>query len=133
MKTGGTIGLVLMLALAGCETAMQPAGPVAEAFTPGDEIVTPPWAERRPSPADYLQVYPPKARRLGVNSSVRLDCTVRDDRRLDCTPQWEEVPDLGFGAAGVEVSRLFVMKKTDDPELQPGKKVSLPIRFMLAE
>jgi hypothetical protein len=131
LKSGICLAVVCTSLLAGCETA--PPWAAASYVLEPDQISTPPWAESGPSPEDYLRVYPGKARRLGVEAVVRLPCTIRDDRRLDCQPGWEEVPDLGFDAAGIEVSRLFVVKKTEDPNLQPGKQVTLPVRFVLSE
>lgn len=131
----GKIALALAgaAALAACATSPPPLASQPKPYvSPSDTVSLPPWAESGPGPDDYLEVYPPVARRQVVNSSVRLQCTIRDDRRLDCTPAWEEVPGLGFDKAALEVSRLFVMKKTDDPDLQPGKQVVLPIVFRLA-
>lgn len=99
--------------------------------TPSDEISMPPWAESGPSPEDFFRVYPAKAREAGIESDVRLQCTIRDDRKLACKRYWEEYPDLGFDIAGLAVSTLFVVKRSDDPKLQPGKEVILPVSFRL--
>jgi hypothetical protein len=114
---------VLAAALIGaCQTAPE---------SPSDYITMPLWAESGPRVEDYFRVYPLEARRLGIESDVRLRCTIRDDRKLDCQRDWEQYPDMGFDIAGLAVSNLFVLKKTDDPNLQPGKQVILPISFRL--
>ena len=137
MKFADAICLAATLALAAGCTTVEPRSVFAPpgVFTPpvSDTVITPVWAESGPAPADFLRVYPGKALRLAIESRVQLDCTVRDDRKLDCTPIWEEYPDMGFGAAGVEVSRLFVVRADYSPDVQPGKKVILPIEFRLAE
>jgi len=108
-------------------------GACATGETPSDYITMPPWAESGPKPEDFFRVYPAKARAAGIESHVRLQCTIRDDRTLDCKRLWEEYTDMGFDIAGLAVSTLFVVKRTDNPNLQPGKTVILPISFQLEE
>ena len=115
--------------VAGCVT--DP--PTAAEPPVSDKVLIPAWAESGPSPADFLRVYPPKALRLEIESQVHLKCTIRDDRRLDCTPIWEEYADLGFGAAAVTVSRLFVVRADYSPDAQPGSTVTVPITFVLSD
>ena len=103
------------------------------ASTPQDTASWPPWAEKAPGPNDYLRVYPPKAKALGAASSVRLTCTILRDRKLDCATQWEQHPGQGFGEAALKVSRLYVVKKSIEPELQPGKIVIVPVRFAVED
>jgi hypothetical protein len=103
------------------------------ASTPPDTASWPPWAEKAPGPNDYLRVYPAKAKQLGAESSVRLTCTIKRDRRLDCATQWEQHPGQGFGEAALKVSKLYVVKTSIEPELQPGKIVIVPVRFALED
>jgi hypothetical protein len=119
------IGAAVLLALTACGLIEEPP--------PSDEISMPPWAESGPTASDYLRVYPLDARRNGLESVVYLDCTIRNDRKLDCRPQRKEDPDNGFGVAAMAVSNLFVVKRSDDPNIQPGKQVVLPIVFRLVE
>jgi hypothetical protein len=120
-----TFWAALAIALLGaCQTADERAS---------DVIITPAWAESGPRAEDYLRVYPARAREAGIESHVRLTCTIRSDRKLDCKPSWEEIPDMGFGVAALAVSNLFVVKRTDDPTIQPGKQVILPIVFRLTD
>lgn len=117
-------GMVLaatLLASAACATA------------PPDTASWPAWAEKAPLPADYLRVYPKKAKDLGAKSSVRLLCTIRSDRKLNCETQWEQHPGEGFGESALKVSRLYVVKKSIEPEIQPGKRVIVPVRFALED
>ena len=116
---------VLAFALLGaCQSAEE---------RPSDEISIPPWAESGPRPEDYFRVYPAGARELGIESRVRLRCVIRDDRKLDCKRYWEEYPDMGFDIAALAVASLFVVKRTDDPKIQPGNEVILPISFRLEQ
>jgi Gram-negative bacterial TonB protein C-terminal len=103
------------------------------ASTPPDTASWPPWAEKAPGPEDYLRVYPKKAKQLGAESSVRLTCTIKRNRRLDCETQWEQHPGQGFGQAALKVSKLYVVKKSIEPEIQPGKIVIVPIAFRLSD
>jgi len=112
---------VVLLACAACASA------------PPDTASWPPWAEKAPGASDYLRVYPAKAKELGAESSVRLACTIRRDRKLDCVTQWEQHPGQGFGDAALKVSQLYVVKKSIEPELQPGKIVIVPIRFQIED
>jgi hypothetical protein len=116
--------------LAACESVPPPFAVTPD---PSDEISMPPWAESGPKAEDYFRVYPLVARRAGIESDVRLSCTIRDDRKLDCKPNWEEYPGYGFDVAALAVSNLFVVKRLDDPNIQPGKQVILPISFRLVE
>src|SRR5262245_30134004 len=72
----------------------------------------PAWAETAPQQADYLRVYPKKAKQLGAASSVRLACTILRDRKLDCATEWEQHPGQGFGEAALKVSKLYLVKKS---------------------
>ena len=101
------------------------------ASTPPDTASWPPWAEKAPGREDYLRVYPAKAKQLGAESSVRLTCTIKRNRKLDCATQWEQHPGQGFGKAALKVSKLYVVKKSIEPELQPGKIVIVPMEFRL--
>ncbi|HEV7690921.1 MAG TPA: hypothetical protein VGO52_08870 [Hyphomonadaceae bacterium] len=103
------------------------------ASTQPDTVSWPAWAEKGPMFRDYMAVYPARAKRLGLESSVRLICTIDTNRRLDCTPDWEQHPGAGFGEAAVVVSKRFVLKKTGEPELQPGKIVIVPMAFRLED
>lgn len=100
---------------------------------PPDETNLPPWAEKAPGASDYLRVYPQKAKDLGAESTVRLACTIRKDRKLDCVTNWEQHPGQGFGDAALKVSKLYLVKKTIEPELQPGKIIIVPVRFAIGD
>jgi hypothetical protein len=124
MKRSVSAALLAAGLLGACQTSAE---------APSDYITMPPWAESGPKAEDYFRVYPLAARRAGIESDVRLRCTIRADRRLHCKRDWEEYPGMGFDVAGLAVSNLFVMKRTDDPNLQPGKEVILPVAFRLEE
>jgi hypothetical protein len=98
-----------------------------------DTASWPPWAENAPGPNDYLRVYPAKAKALGAASSVRLACTIKRNRKLDCATQWEQHPGQGFGEAALKISKLYVVKKSIEPELQPGRIVIVPVGFQIED
>jgi hypothetical protein len=124
MKRTVSMALLAVGLVGACQTSGE---------APSDYITVPLWAESGPKAEDYLRVYPLAARQAGIESNVRLRCTIRADRKLDCKRDWEEYPGMGFDIAGLAVSSLFVMKRTDDPNLQPGKEVILPVAFRLEE
>ena len=133
MRRATCLAALAVALLAACESTPPLPFAIADATPESDQITMPPWAESGPKAEDYFLVYPAKAKRLEIESDVRLSCTIREDRKLDCKRQWEEYPDLGFDVAALAVSNLFVLKRTDDPNLQPGKEVVLPISFRLTE
>lgn len=100
---------------------------------PPDLANLPPWAEKAPGAGDYLRVYPQKAKELGTQSSVRLACTIKPNRTLDCITDWEQHPGQGFGEAALKVSKLYVVKKSISPQLQPGKIIIVPVRFAIED
>ena len=100
----------------------------------GDEVSMPPWAEKGPKASDYRAVYPAAARRRQITGLVRLTCTIRTDRMLDCMVESEDPPGLGFGDAAIFVSHAFVVKtEKSDPRLSVGKVVHVPIHFALGD
>lgn len=122
MKRAMCSAVLAIALLAACESAEE---------RPSDYITMPPWAESGPKAADYFRVYPSRAREIGLEGDVRLRCVVRDDRKLACKRDWEQYPDMGFDIAALAVASLFVVKRSDSPNLQPGKEVILPIAFRL--
>ena len=118
----------LLAALAAaCETVEDnslAAGPVA------DTVITPPWAEAAPTSQDIMNAYPRDALNQEIEGLARLSCTVRPTRRLVCTVASETPPGYGFGAAGLEVAKLFVMR-ADHPQAKPGTSVIVPVRFVV--
>ena len=115
--------------------AIALAGLAAGCVTPtGDEVSMPPWAEKGPKASDYRAVYPAAARRRQITGVVRLACTIRTDRMLDCTVENENPSGMGFGDAAIFVSHAFVVKpEKSDPRLGIGKVVHVPIRFALGD
>jgi len=122
MKRAMWLAVVAATLLGACATSDESAS---------DHITMPPWAENGPKAEDYFRVYPSKAREIGIDGDVRLRCIIREDYKLDCKRYWEEYPDMGFDVAALAVASLFVVKRTDNPTIQPGKEVILPISFRL--
>lgn len=123
----GLIAISALLAGA-CETAPAQRVAVWVPAQPGDVIMTPAWAERAPTAQEILRFYPGEALSQGIEGVAVLACTVLDTRALACIEAEETPPGLGFGAAAVRVSQLFVVRQ-DYPGVGPGVAVHLPVRF----
>jgi TonB family protein len=93
------------------------------------------WAESAPAPEDYVEAYPTQALREGIEEGhVRLACTIRTDRTLDCSVQSESPEGVGFGPAALRVVEKFVVRPVEqDPRLMVGAHVVVPILFYLHE
>ncbi|HEX8902065.1 hypothetical protein [Vitreimonas sp.] len=90
------------------------------------------WAERQPTPAEVYATYPERALSEGVNGDVRLLCTVRDDRALECAIHSETPLDYGFGAAAMRLASRYVAR-ADDERVAVGARVILPISYRMAD
>lgn len=90
------------------------------------------WAERQPTPAEVYATYPPRALSEGVNGDVRLLCTVRDDRALECAIHSETPLDYGFAAAAMRLASRYVVR-ADDERVAVGARVILPISYRMAD
>ena len=94
-------------------------------------------AERAPPPAylvrptgyDFSRYYPSRAMQQEVSGNVRLDCLVLADGALDCMVREETPPEYEFGAAAMRIARGFRVSVFD---VAPGKRLSVGIRFLLA-
>jgi len=126
------IASAALMAAAACADLYEPE----PAFTPGaqesDSVTTPGWAERAPSAQDILRVYPASALRQEIAGLVYLDCTVEQERKLDCVVGNDLVPGYGFGEAALKVADLFVVKR-DFPGAGPGARVRVPVRFVISD
>jgi hypothetical protein len=126
----GLIGMSLLLAVA-CEAV--PVEPTI-AWTPppspqiADTVLTPTWAERAPTAADVMKVYPMRALSEAIEGIAYLNCTVKETRALDCVEGTETPVGYGFSSAALQISRLFVVRE-DYPGVTPGMAVRLPVRF----
>jgi periplasmic protein TonB len=113
----------LALLLAACASEPEPA------YVPQpDHISKPTWAERVPTPDDIFSVYPRGALNNAIEGVARLRCAVRDDRGVTCVLESEDPPGYGFGAAALKLAPYFKVR-ADDPRVQPGKTIVIPVRF----
>ncbi|MGH6972580.1 MAG: TonB family protein [Caulobacteraceae bacterium] len=120
-----------MLALAwGVAAQAAPAGEAAPRGLPLEGITNPDWV-KLPNGDDFAQYYPQIARALGIGGRVVMQCEVTATGRLDhCRADQETPPGMGFGAAAIAMSKLFVMKPmTVGGEAVGGAEVRVPIRF----
>ena len=84
------------------------------------------------SPAEQMsRDYPERARRLGVEGSALLSCTMTPDRGLKaCSLLSEQPPGYGFGEAALRMAPLVKIRDAAD-KASAGRIVRVPIRFKL--
>ena len=130
-KSAMALGIAAAMMAAGCEMLDEDYGYEYGYERAGpDEIIAPDWAERSPTAQQIYNAYPTEALSEGVTARVILLCTVTQTRALSCAVENEGVPGWGFGAAALNVSKLFLVKAG---AIMPGDKVRVPIRFALAD
>lgn len=87
-----------------------------------------------PTGGDMLTYYPQRAMTLGKEGRAVIKCNVTPELTLiDCAVVSETPADFGFGAAAINLSRLFRMKpRTASGEATAGAQVTIPIAFKLS-
>ena len=109
-----------VLALAGAAAAQEPP-------TPG--MITHPIWTKLPAPVDLARLYP-KAAKGAAGSVVAEGLVDGSGRFADCAIVREEPAGLGFGAATLELCKLFRQRSTDADGLPTeGRKLRLPVRW----
>jgi len=110
---------------------MPPSAPVAAPATTGPpEIIARPVWIRRPTDAEFARLYPERALERRRNGSATLGCTVQSSGLLACSVLGEEPRGLGFGAAGLDVARLYRMAQYDaDNHATLGRRYVLKLAF----
>ena len=99
------------------------------------------WIEK-PTPEDMARLYPAEAVAKGLTGEVTMSCKVGADGRLNgCTILRATVSgdgspapaaDPGFGAATLELAKLFQMEPTDRQGVPTaGTEIRIPVRFAL--
>lgn len=119
-----------MLGLAAA-VMLQAAGVAPAAVTPVPQIFAPDWI-RRPTGNDLARVFPPGAYRRQLSGRANLECRVTSAGTLaDCIVAYEEPAGEGFGAAGLRMAPLFLMRpQTKDGQPVDGGTVRIPLRFI---
>lgn len=95
-------------------------------------ITNPDWL-KRPSGEDLTRIYPERALRLEVSGQALLQCMVTAKGTVTgCAVQSETPMGYGFGAAALNLSRLFQMKpRMEDGQAVEGATVRIPIAFRI--
>lgn len=96
------------------------------------QITMPNWLNK-PNGDNFISYYPLRAKMLGKEGGVDLNCTVTAAGTLtDCTVV-EDTPGYGFGDATLQIAKLFQMKpKTIDGQPVAGGRFRTLIRWRLA-
>jgi len=107
-------------------------------YIPGTDIsalqpvlTNPVWSQA-PSYAQVVAAYPSRARTESVGGRVSLECTLAADGHFQesCLVRNEEPVGYGFGAAAVELARMFVTSPTlSDGKSAVGANLRLPFTF----
>jgi protein TonB len=124
--------LIALLVLSLCpmaSVAAQPAPAMSDASGPACvKNVT--WSQL-PSGDDFVRDFPSGAHRMHIGGKVGLACGIGGDGRLtNCAVTSETPPDQQFGAAAIELSKLFRLPPlTKDGLPTAGGCVRFPIRF----
>lgn len=82
----------------------------------------------QPAMGDYARLFPRRALSRHVDGSVGLDCLVGEDGHLTCAIVSETPQGYGFGAASLEIVRIFrAAPVTRDGAPTAGGRVSRTI------
>ncbi|MBL8536126.1 MAG: energy transducer TonB [Hyphomonadaceae bacterium] len=98
------------------------------------EPITVRWDEM-PNGQDFTRNYPHEAARRGVQGVALLCCSVREDRRLDCTIPLSWPAGHGFDTATLAIAEKFRVSEQSYSELQsaPPQPVRRWILWRLGE
>ena len=118
----------MVLASAASAQGTPPGGGPA---APEHHVTLPDW-KRLPEANIFMDVYPKRARALGMEGVATMKCHIlRNGRLKDCEVVSQTPPDFGFGEAELKLAKYFLMT----PQLIDGKpveaEVAVPIRFQL--
>lgn len=85
------------------------------------------WA-RKPTMADFIRLYPPRALRLGLGANISMSCKVRPDGALDdCAIVDLNSADPAFGPATLALQCLFQLRAPKDEAFPEDGEVKIPI------
>jgi TonB family protein len=116
-----------------CAAAGLGATEVPKLDSQVDIIAAPHWV-RRPTGAEFADVYPAQAQKHRVSGGAILSCDVRPDGHTgDCKVEKDGPAGWGFGQEALELAREFVMEPP--PPTAPGAPplvVKIPIAFVMA-
>lgn len=107
------------------ETAQTPTELPVIYTPPQPPLVTDPSWTRRPR--NLERFYPARARQLGIEGEVSLDCVVSAQGALGCVVARETPPGWGFGDAALAIAREHRMV----PATRDGQTVEARYRMRL--
>lgn len=99
-----------------------------------DWITNPDWAEI-PTPDQFAEAYPERAKQERVEGGATILCRVLDTGRLsDCSVVSEAPIGYGFGEAALKIAPDLRMKPvTIDGQPVSGGQVRVPLKFKMPE
>ncbi|CAN5320037.1 hypothetical protein BH09PSE2_BH09PSE2_02850 [soil metagenome] len=128
--------LALLLAPAAAQTnTARGATPEVAAEPPArlvnGRLITDPAWRVKPTRADVLAVFPPKAARAGIGGVGAIACTVDEDGSpLDCKASAEEPAASGFAEAALALVPTMRFKTgTVNGRVVGDGRIAIPIRF----
>lgn len=129
MYRGAFAGLLIASCVAAAALAQDSLQP-----PPPPEPIEVRWDEM-PNGQDFARSYPREAVRRGVQGVALMCCSVREDRRLDCTIPLAWPAGYGFDAATLAVAAKFRVSEETYAQLQsaPTQPVRRWIRWQLGE
>lgn len=99
---------------------------------PAAPFITHPRWLARPGPREFERFYPPRARDLGREGRVTLDCIVAADGSLGCRVAREQPAGYGFGAAALKIAPSFrIAPRMEDGRPTEGGTLQVDIAFRL--
>lgn len=120
-------GPILFIALAASLACGAARAQVAPVRLPPLQIL------KSPTPEILARLFPPPARRAGIEGGATLACIIRRDGTFgDCEVTGENPRDLGFGGAALEAMTYYQVSVDGPNAVQVSRRLSgITIRFAL--
>lgn len=106
-------------------------GPPARVIQDPSTVTGIRWVEQ-PTAQDFARLYPRRALNQGISGYVTINCVVNDSYGLNCDVAAETPPEMGFGAATLQIAEKFrVAPLTDGGEPTIGQRIRRTIRWVM--